>query len=253
MEAAVLGRGKQMTEPVIIGRAKLYLGCFSDVLESIPPVDLLCSDPPYKLTSGGQPESSIAMRGGWMSNYDNKGSPVTITHDWEEWLPLVAQVMAADSEAYIMANDKNLQAALNAVTDAGLSVHNVLAWDKVNATANRWYMKNLEFIVYAWKGRARRINDAGSKQLVRLPQNDQSAHPTEKPVALMSHYIGNSTQPGQLVFDPFMGSGTTGVAALQLGRNFVGCEIDERWFEVACDRIEDAQRQGDMFIQGEAA
>lgn len=238
-------------ESVTIGRATLYLGCFAEALASIEPVDLVVTDPAYKLTSGGQPESSIAMRGGWMTDYDNKGSPVTVTHDWHEWLPLVVAAMAEDSEAYIMANDKNLQAALNAITGAGLSVHNVLVWDKKNATANRWYMKNCEFVVYAWRGRARRINNAGAKQLICAPQNDHSEHPTEKPVGLMAHYIGNSTQPGQIVFDPFMGSGTTGVAALQLGRRFIGCEIDERWFDVACKRLESAQQQGSLF--GEAA
>lgn len=240
-----------MVEPVRIGRATLYNACFADVLEQVSGVDLLLTDPPYKLTSGGQPESSIAMRGGWMNEYDNKGSPVIVTHDWHEWMPLVSSAMAEDSEAYVMANDKNLRAAMNACVEADLSIHNVLVWDKVNATANRWYMKNCEFIVYAWKGRARRINDAGSKQLIKLPQSDHSDHPTEKPVSLMAHYIKNSTKAGQLVFDPFMGSGTTGVAALQLGRSFVGCEIERRWFDIACERIANAQQQGSLF--GEAA
>lgn len=230
-----------------IGRATLYNANFADVICEFAPVDLLMTDPPYKLTSGGK--NIGGMSGGWMTDYDNGGSPVTMTHDWQEWLPLIASVMAVDSEAYIMANDKNLRLALNACVDAGLSIHNVLAWDKRCATANRWYMKNLEFVVYAWKGRARRINDAGAKQLISLPQVDQSAHPTEKPVSLMAHYIANSTQPGQRVLDPFMGSGTTGVAAAQLGRVFVGAEIDARWFDVACERISRAHDQGDFFVE----
>jgi site-specific DNA-methyltransferase (adenine-specific) len=65
----------------------------------------------------------------------------------------------------------------------------------------------------------------------------------------MAHYIGNSSLRDQTILDPFMGSGTTGVAAVQMGRKFIGIERDERYFDIACKRIEDAQRQGDMFIQ----
>jgi DNA modification methylase len=69
----------------------------------------------------------------------------------------------------------------------------------------------------------------------------------------MSEIVADFTQPGQTVLDPFMGSGTTGVAAVMVGRNFIGIERDETHFAAACKRIEQAQRQGDFFIQGEAA
>jgi site-specific DNA-methyltransferase (adenine-specific) len=73
-------------------------------------------------------------------------------------------------------------------------------------------------------------------------------HPCEKPVSLMSHIVGTSTKPEQTILDPFMGSGTTGVAAVQMGRRFIGIEREPKYFDIACKRIEDAQRQGDMFI-----
>jgi DNA modification methylase len=68
-------------------------------------------------------------------------------------------------------------------------------------------------------------------------------HPTQKPVELMTQLLQRYTQPGDTVFDPFMGSGTTGVACMQLGRNFIGCEIDERYFKIAQRRIEQAAAQ----------
>jgi adenine-specific DNA-methyltransferase len=77
-------------------------------------------------------------------------------------------------------------------------------------------------------------------------------HPCEKPLSLMTHIVGTSSKPGQTVLDPFAGSGTTGVAAVQMGRNFIGIEREPKYFDIACRRIEDAQRQGDMFI-GSAA
>ena len=80
-------------------------------------------------------------------------------------------------------------------------------------------------------------------------QRDESIHPTEKPVELMRYWIGNSTHQGQIVLDPFMGSGTTGVAAIQMGRKFIGIEREPKYFDIACKRIEDAQRQGDLFME----
>jgi len=77
-------------------------------------------------------------------------------------------------------------------------------------------------------------------------------HPCEKPVSLMSHIVGTSSKNAQTILDPFMGSGTTGVAAVQMGRDFIGIEREPKYFDIACKRIEDAQRQGDLFI-GEQA
>ena len=77
-------------------------------------------------------------------------------------------------------------------------------------------------------------------------------HPCEKPVSLMSHIVGTSTKVSQVILDPFMGSGTTGVAAVQMGRQFIGVEREPKYFDIACRRIEDAQRQGDMFAEAAA-
>ncbi len=79
-----------------------------------------------------------------------------------------------------------------------------------------------------------------------IPQKDETDHPTEKPVPLMRHYIENSSQPGDLIVDPFMGSGTTGVAALQAGRLFAGVEIEPRYCKIANERLT-AARNFPMF------
>jgi DNA modification methylase len=226
---------------------ELYLGDCRDILPTLEKATALVTDPPYRLTSGGNTPGG--MQGGWLSNYSNDGAPVIVNCEWAEWLPVVFSALATDADAYIMANDKNLHPALNAIIGAGFSIHNVLVWDKRTATANRWYMKNAEFCVYAWKGRAKRINDAGSKQMVSIPQVDESNHPTEKPVDLMRYYIGNSTRPGDLVLDPFKGSGTTGVAAVAIHRRFIGVELDLKHFDAARRRIAQAVkvRQPDFF------
>ena len=103
-------------------------------------------------------------------------------------------------------------------------------------------MKNLEFTTYWWKGKADPlgINECGSKQSFQLNAPKETAHPTEKPVALCEHYILNSTDQGDVVLDPMMGSGAAMVAAVQNGRHAIGIEINEDWFDVACARVRKA-------------
>ena len=74
-------------------------------------------------------------------------------------------------------------------------------------------------------------------------------HPCEKPVSIIQHIVGTASKPAQTILDPFMGSGTTGVACAKLGRKFIGIEIDERYFEIACKRIQQAYDQSDLFIE----
>ncbi len=82
--------------------------------------------------------------------------------------------------------------------------------------------------------------------LIRDSAHDQkSVHPTQKPLRVMQWCLGFIK--GQLILDPFMGSGTTGVACANLGRKFIGIEIEEKYFEIACKRIDQAQRQGQLF------
>ena len=80
-----------------------------------------------------------------------------------------------------------------------------------------------------------------------VPKGCGDGHPTQKPVGLLKHWVVDFSDEGELILDPFMGSGTTGVAAVQMGRAFVGIEQNPRYFEIACKRIEDAQRQGSLF------
>lgn len=231
-----------------IGNATLYHGDTLEVLPTLQPVDLICTDPPYKLTSGGGTPSDGRRMAGCFNNdeYNNNGNLVDCAIDWPDFMKPCFDVLRDPGHAYFMANNRHIANCENAAVAAGFHLHNWLVWDKITATPNRWYMKNLEFIGFFSKGRAFYINDCSAKQLIRCPQRDESGefdakgkpHPTEKPVALMKSYIVNSTKPGAAVLDPFMGSGSTGIAALQSGRAFVGIEKDERFFRMAVARME---------------
>jgi DNA modification methylase len=232
----------------IIGDCRLILGDAMAILPSLPKSHLCVSDIPYALTTGGLSKSSKTMSGIFAAhNYANDGQLIMATVPFPEMMRGIYAALLTDADCYVMANDKNVHPLTNAAFEAGFQFHNLLAWDKVTPTANRWYMKNLEFTLYLWKGRARTINFPGSKQLIRGGIEKESGHPTEKPVHLMAEYIINSSQRGETVLDPFMGSGTTGVAAVQHGRKFVGIEIDPTWFGLACERIRSAYAHPDLY------
>lgn len=223
-----------------IGPHVLYHG---DALEILPQLaetaDLVCCDPPYLLTSGGCTKGGLHERFGGGGVYGNSGEIVPCDIEWADFMPLLYAALKPNTQAYVMSNNRNVKEMLVQAEDAGFDFHNLLVWDKITATPNRWYMKNCEFTGFFYKGLARRINDCSAKQLIRCPQVDESIHPTEKPVALMRSYIEQSTTAGQddLVLDPFAGSGTTGVAAAESGRRFIGIEKDEKYFDIAVRRL----------------
>jgi site-specific DNA-methyltransferase (adenine-specific) len=99
-------------------------------------------------------------------------------------------------------------------------------------------MDSHEYIIFCRKGKAVKINNCGTKSVLEISNVKNKAHPTEKPVELMKILVGNSSQPKEVVLDPFMGVGSTGVACKELGRSFIGFEIDENYFNIAKERIE---------------
>ena len=128
----------------------------------------------------------------------------------------------------------------------------MVVWDKGLMGMGWHYRRSYETILVATKpGQAVKWNgDARVENIIRpgqygirkiIPSKDQ--HPTQKPTELMSVFIQWHTNPGDIVADPFMGSGTTGVACAQLNRNFIGIELDKDYFEIAQKRIEDARKQ----------
>jgi site-specific DNA-methyltransferase (adenine-specific) len=108
-----------------------------------------------------------------------------------------------------------------------------------------------ENFVCAWAGKGHARWNAGGKRGVYThltnPSDRDHRHPTEKPWRLMAELLADFTSVGETILDPFMGSGTTGVACARMGRKFIGIELDAKYFDVACERITKAYAQGDMF------
>ena len=196
-------------------------------------VDAVITDPPYKVITGGKNGTKGKPSGILTAN---KQLMVDIPK-FSEWMPKCFELLKDNSHAYFMTNLLNLKDMMSEAENSGFYIHNLLVWEKANATPNKWYMKNCEYIIFCKKGKSKFINNCGSKTVHKYKTNKSTLHPTEKPIDLMQLYVNNSTSEGQVVLDPFMGSGTTGVACRNLNRDFIGVELDENYFNVAKTRL----------------
>jgi len=212
--------------------------------------DLVVTDSPYKLVQGGCTtfRKSKFMKGATQKNIQNGKMFEHCEIEFNDWLPEVYRILKDGSHFYSMVNDRNIKDMLICAEDAGFEFLNMLVWDKCNVVMNKWYMKQTEFICMFRKGVAKTINDAGTSNLISIPNNVGSkSHPSEKPQRLFEVLISNSTKEGEKVFDPFMGAGTTAMAAKALNRQFCGCEIDKKYYEVSQRRLQSVQ--GNIFAE----
>ena len=220
---------------------KLYNDDCLNVLKEIDDnsIDLVVTDPPYEVITGGRNGGVKGKPSGILT--ENKQLMKSIPKA-DLWLSECFRVMKDGTHIYIMTNTLNLTNYLNIINSVGFKLHNLLVWNKNNTTPNRWYMKNCEYVIFARKGFAKSINNPSS-QTVHNFNNiiGNKQHPTEKPVDLMKLYVENSSQVGDMVLDPFMGSGSTGVACKELGRNFIGVELDKQYFDIAESRINNVE------------
>lgn len=228
-----------------------------DVLKTIEneSVDCVITDCPYRIVQGGcttdvEKKSRYSETGGIFQKH--RGMSVDhIEHarqrkifehndiEFKEWLPEVYRVLKNDTHCYVMINPRNLKELWDEAEKAGLEFQNILIWDKGNATPNKYYMGAYEMILMLRKGGAKNINNMGTTNILRVPNiTGDKVHPTEKPSALMKILVENSTKEGEVVLDPFMGSGSTGIACKELKREFIGIEIDQKYFDIAKERIE---------------
>jgi site-specific DNA-methyltransferase (adenine-specific)/modification methylase len=220
-----------MMNKVIIENATLYLGDCMDILPTLDKVDAVITDPPYGILSGGA--AGKGSGGGKLKNRNLN----TANCEWDV-LPnnnVIEEILKKGNEIILWGGN---YFSLN-------PCRGFLIWDKQQP----W--SNFSAAEYAWTS----IDKPSSIFRLSATSTDKgqnNTHPTVKPVALMKWCIEQCKNNPQTILDPFMGSGTTGVAAVQMGRKFIGIEREPKYFDIACRRIEDAQKQVDMFVMPEA-
>lgn len=219
--------------------ATLYLGDCREILPTIDAVDEIVTDPPYGI--------------GYVTNYRKiMDTPEMLKNDEEPplWcIPLMMDKLKQNSGIYVCTRFDVASKWKQALETSGATIKTPIIWDKGNWTSGDLYGdygNQCELIIFAHKGR-HLLKSGRPSNLWTIPREPAGDHPTPKPIALMRACILNSSEKGQCVLDPFMGSGTTGVAAIQSGRKFIGIEIEEKYFDISCRRIEQAESQISFF------
>ena len=210
-----------------IGNATLYLGDCREILPSLPKVDAVITDPPYGI---GYVHSGC----GNTAAANKRGSP-PIHGDKEPfdpmpWVELCPEVLLFGADHfYPRLPDSGRWLAWNKLGD-------MTPWDSFSDVEFIWHSRDKAARIFSMKWKGLACDKVGENGGLR-------EHVTQKPLRLMRWCIEQCGNP-DLILDPYMGSGSTGVAAMQMGLSFIGCEIEPKYFDIACRRIDDAQRQG---------
>jgi site-specific DNA-methyltransferase (adenine-specific) len=214
-----------MTE-VTIGDCRLILGDCMDVLPTLGKFDAVITDPPYGMSfqSNHRNEKHLKIAG------DDSADIAKEVLDWA--------INNAKHSVYAFGRWDNLADYPKPKS--------LITWVK-----NNWSMGDLEHeharqteVCFFYCGDSHFFPKKRPSDVIEYPRTSNENHPTEKPVGLMERVVGWTDG---LVFDPFMGSGTTGVACANMGRHFTGIEREVKYFDIACKRIDDAYRQQRMF------
>ena len=219
-----------------IGNATLYCGDCREILPALQRPDAIISDPPYGMSAD---TDSHRFSGGSAGHRRRR-------KEGRCWPSVVGDSERFDASCLLELADTVLLWGLNHFPDS-LFPGTALVWLKRSDDAFGTFLSDGEV---AWLSRGRGCYAFRDFSGHMEASSGQRFHPTQKPVALMRWCIDRAKlQDGSSVLDPFMGSGSTGVAAVQMGHPFTGIEMVPEYFEAACHRIEEAQRQGNLLNQ----
>ncbi len=208
-----------MAEEQTIGDCRLIRGDCLEVMPTLGKFDAVVTDPPYGIGAGTG-----------IGKVTKQGSDFRGREQWDDAAPDVLWIAALGCPAIVWGGNY-----FGLPASSGFLVWDKIQPEKFSLAMAELAWTNVKTPAKIWRWKSMSIN-GGAK-----------AHPTQKPLALMEWCIG-FLPDAVTILDPFMGSGTTGVACVKLGRKFTGIELDARYFDIACKRIEEAYRQPDMFV-----
>jgi site-specific DNA-methyltransferase (adenine-specific)/modification methylase len=209
-----------------IGDATLYLGDCMDILPTLDKVDAVITDPPYGINENSKKVASRVKLAAPKDYGD---------FDWDKAPP-------SDELIELIRTKAQFQAFFGGNYFTLPPTSCWLVWDKLNSGD----FADCELAWTNWPKAVRRLQWRWNGMIRQ--GNEERFHPTQKPLEVMKWVI-TLCPKSETILDPFMGSGTTGVAAIQMGRKFIGIERESKYFDIACKRIEQASKQVDMFIE----
>ena len=219
-----------------MNKVELYQGDCLEAMKNIEDgkVDLVVTDPPYGMNFQSHRRKEV---------YDKIKNDESL--DWlDEFFEQANRVMKDNTAIYVFCSWHNVD-KFKIAFEKYFKLKNILVWVKNNhgsGDLKAAYAPRYEFVLYGHKGR-RLFEEKRYDDVMFFDKTGNKYHPTEKPVDFMELIVRNSSCEGDIILDPFMGSGSTGVAALNTDRDFIGIELDPTYFQIAKDRIEQAQLQ----------
>ena len=232
----------------------LLLGDSFELLKKIKPksIDCIFADPPYFLSHGGK--QVLVNKGKWDEGFSFQQKHVFN----RKWIHLCKKLLTDNGTIWISGTMHNIYSVGYALEQEGFKIINNITWEKLNPPPNlacRCFTHSTETVIWAKKNDKnvkhmfnyelmKELNDGKQmKDVWRGPLTSQKEktygkHPTQKPEYLLERIIQASTNEGQIILDPFVGSGTTGVVAKRLGRKFIGIDNCEEYISIAKSRIE---------------
>ena len=213
----------------------LMLGDCLERMKEIPDgsVDMVLTDPPYGMNLKPQ-RKSAKFHGSRIENDDNL--------DWcDEFFSECYRVTPNNSGSFFFCSHHCVSEFISSGKKAGFDIKNLIVWDKGHFGMGGNWRPVHELILLCTKGRF--VTTSKSlKTIIQFKKvhHSKAVHPTEKPVDILEHLITSPDYEPQTILDPFMGSGSTGVACVNTSRNFIGIELDPDYFNIAKQRIERA-------------
>lgn len=239
-----------------IGLATLYLGDALSAVREWRDIGMVLTDPPY--SSGGQFRGDrMVATSAKYQGLEQRGNYAEFTGDnrdqrgftlWSAlWLGLLREACRPGTICGAFTDWRQLPATTDALQAGGWVWRGIVPWDKTEAARPQKgrYRAQCEYVVWGSNGALSDDGPCAPGVFRQSALSEERHHIAAKPVDLMGSLM-QLAPAGATIADPFMGSGTTGVAAVRLGLPFVGCEMDPGHFETACRRIEEAQKQGDL-------
>lgn len=229
---------------MIIGNGQLLQGDCLQLMKQIPDksVDMVLTDPPYNISRKNNFNTMKGRQGFDFGDWD-KG------FDQETYLKLCIEKLKDNGGSIIVFNSfENIGIMARVFRECGVEVKCLLRWVKSNPfprNVNRLYVNNMELALWGVKGKGWVFNKPNDKPYLTGEFNypvvsgkEKTKHPTQKSLKLISDIVNIHTNSGDLILDPFMGSGTTCVAAQRTNRRFIGMELDFGYYMTAVERVE---------------
>lgn len=263
----------------VIGDCTLYLGDSLEVMAGLPDesVDMVWTDPPYGNENNAKGFATLNSTRGYSLPFTDGTSTrkgdiqaqaaienddkAAMRHVIDGTLIHAARLLKKDFSAACYCSmgggaegDPSYTWISDRMNEKGMTFFHMVIWDKKNPGTGWRYRRQHELIIVgmregskiAWPGGGSSTNPGSMPNIVSFskPRRYGEVHPNDKPPELVQKFLSVHTAPGDVVIDPFMGGGATGVACVRMERKFIGIELDPKYFDLACTNIEKANRQG---------